>query len=69
VRKFEPYMAAMLPPTYSTEVCHSGIYLGNGQFIHASPRGVEISRLDAEVWRHSFIGARRFFSKDGPGSP
>ena len=64
-----PYMAGMLPPAYIAEVCHNGIYLGNGRFVHASPRGVEISHLDAEVWRHSFIGARRFFSGDSPEGP
>jgi cell wall-associated NlpC family hydrolase len=46
------------------EVCHDGMYLGGGRFIHASPRGVFISRLDAEVWRMSYRGARRFL----PGS-
>ncbi len=42
------------------EVCHDGVYLGAGRFIHASPRGVFISRLDAEVWRVSYRGARRY---------
>ena len=29
-------------------------------FVHASPRGVLVSRLDAETWRVSFKGARRY---------
>ncbi len=67
--KAGPYMAGVLPSTYVSEVCHNGIYLGNGKFIHASPRGVEVSRLDAEVWRRSYTGARRFLLPGGPGSP
>ena len=54
------FMASLLPSFNAEEVCHDGIYLGEGRFIHASPRGVEVSRLDAETWRVSFRGARRF---------
>ncbi len=67
--KAEPYMASVLPPAYVSQICHNGIYLGEGRFIHASPRGVEVSRLDAEVWRRSFTGARRFLLPGGPSSP
>ncbi len=57
----EVMMAGLLaPPGYAEEVCHNGFYLGGGRFIHASPRGVFISRLNAEVWRISYRGARRF---------
>jgi len=56
-----PYLAGILSPGFEDEVCHNGIYLGGGRFMHASPRGVFISRLDAEVWRVSFRGARRYF--------
>ena len=49
-----------LPGVDEDEVCHDGIYLGGGRFMHASPRGVFISRLDAEVWRVSYRGARRY---------
>jgi len=55
-----PYLASILSPGFEDEVCHNGIYLGGGRFMHASPRGVFISRLDAEVWRVSFRGARRY---------
>jgi hypothetical protein len=54
------FMANILPSFSADEVCHDGIYIGNGRFIHASPRGVAISRLDAETWRVSYKGARRF---------
>ena len=57
-----PYLAGMLPPFYADDICHNGIYLGEGRFVHASPRGVFVSRLDAETWRISFKGARRYLS-------
>jgi cell wall-associated NlpC family hydrolase len=53
-------IAGFLSPGFDDEVCHYGVYLGGGRFIHASPRGVFISRLDAEVWRVSYRGARRY---------
>ena len=55
-----PILAGIFSPGFEDEVCHNGIYLGGGRFMHASPRGVFISRLDAEVWRVSFRGARRY---------
>jgi cell wall-associated NlpC family hydrolase len=54
------YMAHILPSFNAEEICHNGLYLGEGRFIHASPRGVLVSRLDAETWRVSFKGARRY---------
>jgi cell wall-associated NlpC family hydrolase len=55
-----PYLAGMFAPFAVDEVCHNGIYLSQGRFVHASPRGVEVSRLDAETWRLSYRGARRY---------
>jgi cell wall-associated NlpC family hydrolase len=56
-----PILAGILSLGHEDEVCHNGIYLGGGRFMHASPRGVFITRLDAEVWRVSYRGARRYF--------
>ncbi|MBM4286513.1 MAG: NlpC/P60 family protein [Deltaproteobacteria bacterium] len=74
MKKSELYTASLLPPAYTAETCHNGIYIGAGRFVHASRRGVVINRLDEEIWRLSFMGARRFLplqenpaDKGGPG--
>ncbi|MGA8571194.1 MAG: C40 family peptidase [Desulfobaccales bacterium] len=54
------YLANILPSFTAQQVCHDGLYLGEGRFLHASPQGVCVSRLNAEVWRVSFKGARRY---------
>ncbi len=40
---------------------HNGIYLGHGQFVHASKpgRGVRISALDERWFKVRWTGARR----------
>jgi len=45
---------------------HNGIYIGEGQFVHASQRGsgVKISRLDDSWFRERWIGARRLLRHD-----
>ncbi|MBM4294880.1 MAG: NlpC/P60 family protein [Deltaproteobacteria bacterium] len=58
-RKYGLFTAEMIPGL-TDEVCHNGIYVGQGRFVHASPKGVFVSRLDAEVWRVSYMGARRY---------
>jgi cell wall-associated NlpC family hydrolase len=41
-------------------ITHVGIYVGYGDFIHASESyGVILSRLNDTYWAHSFAGARR----------
>ena len=60
VRGRGPFLAGILPPALADEVCHNGLYLGDGRFVHASPKGVFVSRLDAEIWQISFKGARRY---------
>jgi len=59
----EVFTAGLLaPPAWASQVCHNGIYVGQGRFVHASPQGVFVSRLDADIWRASFTGARRYLA-------
>jgi len=48
--------------TYSTSrvITHSGIYMGNGNFIHtSSSRGVTVTSLDDPWWNERYLFATR----------
>lgn len=55
--------------TYTAGASHAGIYLGNGQFIHANSTGgqVRITDLDSDYYARRYLGARRIF--DVPDLP
>jgi hypothetical protein len=44
------------------DITHTGMYIGDGQFIHDSAKGhptVQIGRLDDEPWRRILVACRR----------
>ena len=50
--------------TYSTRAAcsHVGIYIGDGQFIHASERGVKISQIDGDYYLDHFLCGKRILA-------
>ena len=46
--------------TYRSGISHAGIYLGEGNFIHAASKKVEISSIDSVYWKDKFTGFKRF---------
>lgn len=50
---------------------HVGIYLGDGEFIHAPRSGarVRVESMNVSYWQKRFSGARRVLSGEAPAAP
>lgn len=46
--------------TYVKGISHMGIYIGNGEFIHAGTKAVELTKLEYEYWDSHFVAFKRF---------
>jgi len=46
--------------TYRSGISHAGIYLGEGNFIHAATQKIEISSINSVYWKDKFTGFKRF---------
>ncbi|MGB3223585.1 MAG: C40 family peptidase [Desulforhopalus sp.] len=46
--------------TKKQKINHVGVYLSDGQFIHASSsKGITVSRLDSRYWKKRFVSSKR----------
>ncbi|MBK3494803.1 LysM peptidoglycan-binding domain-containing protein [Viridibacillus sp. YIM B01967] len=50
--------------TYQTGISHLGIYIGNGQFVHAGGTHVQVSSINESYWAQHFDSYKRFYSLD-----
>jgi cell wall-associated NlpC family hydrolase len=59
--ELEPGDLVFFQNTYSAGLSHNGIYIGNGQFVHAADEqaGVTVSSLGSAYWSGHWFGATR----------
>lgn len=55
-----PGDAVFFKDTYEKGISHMGIYIGNGEFIHAGSKQVEVTKLEYEYWDSHFVAFKRF---------
>ncbi len=48
--------------TYQKGISHLGVYLGNGNFIHAGSKGIAINNVNDAYWKDKFDSYKRFYS-------
>jgi peptidoglycan endopeptidase LytE len=63
IDELEPGDTVFFANTYQPGLSHAGIYIGGGQFIHASDpsTGVTISSIGSGYWSSRYIGASRLW--------
>lgn len=51
--------------TNGRDISHAGIFIGNGQFAHASSsKGVRVSKLSDDYYEKRYVTARRIISEE-----
>ena len=45
--------------TYIPTISHMGIYIGNGEMIHAGSKGIEVTKLSYKYWSDRFVAFKR----------
>ena len=63
ISALQPGDTVFFANTYMPGLSHDGIYIGGGQFIHASDErtGVTISSLYTGYWQAHYVGATRLW--------
>src|SRR5439155_21723676 len=68
ISALQPGDTVFFANTYMPGLSHDGIYIGGGQFIHASDErtGVTISSINTSYWQSHYVGATRLWDKTLP---
>lgn len=71
IKDLQPGDLVFFKNTYRMGISHVGIYIGDGEFIHAASRQkrVGIARLDVGYFARRFAGARRIVMDSLPPLP
>ena len=64
ISQLQPGDTVFFANTYMPGLSHNGIYIGNGQFIHANDErsGVTISSISTAYWTSHYVGATRLWN-------